>query len=108
MKILLILISSFALTSCPKSKPTSETDYLEISFKLTSSAIHIGTVLDSNILSVCVDSMKLCDDRPQILRLPEGDFIGTKFPETSCVEFDLGGAFDLVTMGDFVVLNICF
>jgi hypothetical protein len=108
MKKLLILISSFALLNCANPKPDHQAEFLKIQFKLTSSAIVVATVKDSNVLSVCVDSMKLCDDRFQILRLPEGDFYGKKVPGTTCLEFDLGNAFDLVTWEDFVILNICF
>lgn len=103
----ILLISSFALLNCANPKPAPRIDFLEIRFKLSSSALVVGSVQDSNILSVCLDSMKICDDKPQILRIPEDDFFGTKVPGTTCLEFDLGGAFDLVTMSDFVIVNIC-
>jgi hypothetical protein len=108
MKKLLILISSFALLNCANPKSDKQAEFLEIQFKLTSSALTIGSVEDSKTLSVCVDDMKICDDEFQILRLPEGDFYGKKVPGTTCLNFDLGNAFDLVTWEDFVILNICF
>ena len=107
-KISSIIILSFALLKCANPKPQTKTDFLKISFKLSSNLIHLATVQDSNVLSVCLDSLILCDDEPQILRIPEGDFSGNKVPGTTCLEFNLGNAFDLVSINDFVILNICF
>lgn len=105
----LILISSFALLNCANPKPDRQVDFFEILFKIGSDGLaHVDTDYQTGIVVVCLDSLIICNDRPQKLRIPEAEFVGEKIPKSTCVLFEMGNAVDLISDDDFVILNICF